>query len=736
VTDERSEQRHNFVVRGGVRRARVVIGVWVVLAAACLPFMLRLAGELTTGGVTNPRGDSIVGQQTVERAFHEPPTTLQVVLHDPSGDATAAVAPIRKALKGFPDVVAVTLRPEWTSADRHTTFLQLGLRTGNDDTQDLLGDLRAGLSTATDVSSAVSVDVTGAAALDHDLTHQVLEDAATAELIAFPLLLVVLLLVFRSVVSMLVPLVLAGVALAAARAGGYFLAQATDISVMYTSAASIIGLAVAVDYSLFIVKRYRDELTRTVDERAALDVAMRTAGRSVLFSGFAVIVALVALFIPRLVFFTSIGLAGIVVTLVSMAMSMTLLPAILLLLGRRVNVGAIRLGGRGFRTGDGSSRLVGRLVRRPVPLLLVLVAFFCLLAWPITAIRMQIIVAGTELLPADSDARQGADRLAADLDPRGLFPLQVVLTADAPEPLLDSVTAAAAFAGRQAESGTVRSVADLDAPVLAAGVAGQLPPQGAAAFDQLWARDGDRYVSRVLVMPRDGPNSNATHDLVRALRDGLPGVVAPGVDQRVTGATAQGADFDDAIIGSLPAILGTVALVTFVLLARAFRSLLLPLLSLALNTMVVGASLGLLTLVCQLLLGQPINSNTPVLLFAVMFGLSMDYLVIMISRMREHFLAGNDHRAAVVDGLARTSGLVNGAALIMVAVFVSFLTAEVNIVAQLGLGLAIAVLLDALLVRLLVMPAALLLIGPRVWGRAARPAAGPLPERAQPVTAR
>ncbi len=700
----------------------------MVIAAACLPFMLRLAGELTTGGVTNPRGDSIVGQQTVERAFHEPPTTLQVVLHDPAGDATAAVAPIRKALKAFPDVVAVTQRPEWTSADRHTTFLQLGLRTGNDDTQDLLGELRAGLSQAT----RVEVDVTGAAALDHDLTRQVLEDAATAELIAFPLLLLVLLLVFRSVVSMLVPLVLAGVALAAARAGGYFLAQATDISVMYTSAASIIGLAVAVDYSLFIVKRYRDELTRTVDERAALSVAMRTAGRAVLFSGFAVIVALVALFIPRLVFFTSIGLAGIVVTLVSMAMSMTLLPAILLLLGRRINVGAIRFGGRGFGTRDGPARLVGRLVRRPVPLLLALVAFFSLLAWPITAIRMQITVAGTELLPADSDARQGADRLAADLDPRGLFPLQVVLSADAPEPLLDSVRAATAFAGRQAESGTVRSVAGLDAPVLAAGVAGQLPPQAATAFDQLWARDGDRYVSRVLVVPRDGPNSNATHDLVRALRDGLPGVVASGVDQRVTGATAQGADFDDEIVGSLPAILGTVALVTFVLLARAFRSLLLPLLSLALNTMVVGASLGLLTLVCQLLLGQPINSNTPVLLFAVMFGLSMDYLVIMISRMREHFVAENDHRSAVVDGLARTSGLVNGAALIMVAVFVSFLTAEVNIVAQLGLGLAFAVLLDALLVRLLVMPAALLLIGPRVWGRAARP----LPERAQLVTAR
>jgi len=682
--------------------------VWLVLAAACLPFMLRLADELTTGGVTNPRGDSIVGQQTVERAFHEPPTTLQVVLHDRDGDATAAVAPVRLALKGFPDVVAVTQRPEWTSADRHTTFLQLGLRTGNDDTQDLLGDLRAGLSTAT----AVEVHVTGAAALDHDLTHQVLDDATTAELIAFPLLLVVLLLVFRSVVSMLVPLVLAGVALAAARAVGYFLAQATDVSVMYTSAASIIGLAVAVDYSLFIVKRYRDELTRTVDERAALDTAMRTAGRAVLFSGFAVIVALVALFIPRLVFFTSIGLAGIVVTLVSMAMSMTLLPAILLLLGRRVNVGAIRFGSAGLRTGGGPARLVGRLVRKPVPLLLVLVAFFGLLAWPITAIRMQITVAGTELLPPDSDARQGADRLAADLDPSGLFPLQLVLTADAPEPLLDSVHAAAAFAGRLPGADTVVPVAD--------------PP----------ARDGDRYVSRVLVVSREGPNSNATHDLVRALRDGLPRVVSPGVEQRVTGATAQGADFDDAIVGSLPAILGTVALVTFVLLARAFRSVLLPLLSLALNTMVVGASLGLLTMICQFALGQPINSNTPVLLFAVMFGLSMDYLVIMISRMREHFLAGNDHQTAVVEGLARTSGLVNGAALIMVAVFASFLTAEVNIVAQLGLGLAIAVLLDALLVRLLVMPAALLLIGPRVWGRAARGGAVALVESAAPVTAR
>lgn len=709
--------------RAETRRARLTVAVWLVLAAVCVPFAFQLSGALTTGGVTNPRGDSVSGQRTLAGAFAEPPNQLQVVLHDPDGDVTTIVGRIGEAAAAVPNVVSVVdyrQHPEWLAPDRHTTFVQLGLSTDSDASQDLVPRLRTEMAA---VAGGVEVNVTGAPALDRDLTTQVLDDASTAEMIAFPLLLVLLLLVFRSVVAMVVPLVLAGIALVTTRAAGYALAQVTDVSVMYTSAASIIGLAVAVDYSLFIVKRYRDELAAGADERAALRTAMRTAGRSVVFSGLAVVVALAALFIPRMVFFTSIGLAGIAVTAISVAMSMTLLPAILLLLGRNIDRWPLRFGRRAG--GGGARRLFARVVRRPVPLLLTLVAVFGLCAWPITDIRMQIVVAGTEMLPAGSDARQGSARLTAELDPRGLFPLQVVLSSPAeggPGRLLESVRSTAGLAGELRATESVQAVTEigLPEPALTAAVGGDpglLPPPARQAFGQLWARDGDLLVSRVVVVPAESPNSNATHVLVRELRDRLDDVVAPGVDHEVTGATAHGVDFDDGVVGSLPAILGAVALVTLVLLASAFRSVLLPLLSLVLNTLVVGASLGLLTLIAQFGLGQSINSTTPVLLFAVMFGLSMDYLVIMISRMREHYLSSGNHRVAVTEGLARTSGLVNGAAMIMVAVFAAFLTAKISVVQQLGMGLAIAVLLDALVVRLLVMPSALLLLGPRIWGR-------------------
>jgi RND superfamily putative drug exporter len=270
----------------------------------------------------------------------------------------------------------------------------------------------------------------------------------------------------------------------------------------------------------------------------------------------------------------------------------------------------------------------------------------------------------------------------------------------------------------------VQSVADLGLPDEAI-VTGAVPAEAQTAFASLWTTESGRLLSRVVVVPAQGPDSDATHDLVRNLRDRLSG---SGVSVQVTGATAHGVDYDDALVAALPAILGAVTLITLGLLARAFRSWRLPLLALFLNAMVVAASVGLLTLISQNALGQRIDSTTPVLLFAIMFGLSMDYMVIMIARMRERFVELGDHREAVLEGMRRTAGLVNGAAVIMVAVFLSFLAAKISVVQQLGLGLAIAVILDAVVVRLLVMPAALYLFGPRVWGRVAQVSRRPEPD--------
>ncbi|HEV8558934.1 MAG TPA: MMPL family transporter [Actinophytocola sp.] len=710
----------NPVTRFAIGRPRLTVAVWVVLAAICVPLMMQLTGALKSGGFENPRGEDTRGQQTLQRAFHEPRQTLQVVLHNPGGDVSGAVdtaAGVAKATPHVSTVLDYRTEPRWLSPNRHTTFLQLGFDADDTTVQNLTGGLRDRLRDPL-ARLGVQVHVTGAAALDHDLNGQSEKDASTAEMIAFPLLLIVLFLVFRSVVAMLIPLVLAGFALVTASAVGFLITKLTDVSTLYTNAVSIIGLAVAVDYSLFIIKRYRDELAAGMDYEPALQTAMRTAGRSVQFSGLAVVAALLALLIPRMMVFSSIAFAGIVVTVLAMAMSMTLLPAILRLLGRRINWASLKP--RARKETRPVPGILAVVHRRPLPLLLILVALFGLLAIPMGLIRLQGPVASATILPSDSDARQGVERLQADLSSRDLFPLQVIVSSSTAADLLRDVRSVESTAKSQPQTHSTQSVASLGLPDDALDAAingntGVLPEEARAAFNSLWASDSGRLLSRVVVVPAGGPDSDATHDLVRNLRDRLG-----GAQVQVTGATAHGVDYDDALVTALPAILGAVALITLGLLARAFRSWRLPLLALFLNAMVVAASVGLLTLISQNALGQRIDSTTPVLLFAIMFGLSMDYMVIMIARMRERFVELGDHREAVLEGMRRTAGLVNGAAVIMVAVFLSFLAAKISVVQQLGLGLAIAVILDAVVVRLLVMPAALYLLGPRVWGRVAR----------------
>ncbi|WP_416902934.1 MMPL family transporter [Micromonospora echinospora] len=729
----------NAVVRFSIARPKTVIAIWVVLAAICVPLMIALTGALKAGGFDNPRGEAAAGQKVIERTFDEAPESLQVVLTKPDGDVTAELAEATRVAEETPHVASVQdyrQDPEWLSPDKHTTFLQLGFRVDKSTIQHEIDGLRERMTGAMR-DRGVQVHVTGAQALDYDLSVQSEKDAITAEMIAFPLLIVVLLVVFRSVGAMLLPIVLAGLALVVASAIGYLITFMTDLSTLYTNAVSLIGIAVAVDYSLFIIKRYRDELVAGDTYVPALRTAMRTAGHAVLFSGLAVVVALLALFIPRIMVFSSMAIAGVVVTLVALAMSMSLLPAALTVMGRRINW--LSLKPRAQRTTQGGPGLLTRLQRRPALTLAVLVAIFGVMAWPMTDIRLQSPVASATILPEDADSRQGIERLQAALEFRNLFPVQVVVSAPedtSPATLLDAVRAVAGTVREQQRIDTVTDVTSIGLPAEAvtAAVSGQsaaLPPEAKAGFDQLWGVDGDRLVSRVVVIPGSDPDSDAAHDLIHDLRDELPGAVPDGVRVQVTGATATGVDFDEILIDTLPAILIAVALITIALLARAFRSWLLPLLALALNALVVAASLGLLTAISQNWLGQRIDSTTPALVFAIMFGLSMDYMVIMISRMREHYVQHGDHQGAVTDGLRDTAGLVNGAALIMVAVFASFLVAKVSVVQQLGLGLGIAVALDAVVIRLLVMPAALNLIGPRVWGRAAQRATG-----GQPATER
>ncbi|MFJ2262575.1 MMPL family transporter [Streptomyces sp. NPDC087844] len=749
-----------------VSRPKSVIAAWLLLLALAVPFALQLEGALKTGGFSDPRGESVKAQRTLERAFDEAPNSLLVVLHSKDGSVEDAVAPARKAVQrdGVSTVTDRATHPEWLSEDGRTTFLQVGFSTDNTTVQNLVPDLQDDVRDA--VGENVEADVTGAPALDYALNVHSKEDVTRAEMIAFPVLFVVLLLVFRSVAAMVVPLLMAGVTLMLTQSIGYGMTQFTDVNSLFTNIVSMVGLAVAVDYSLFIVKRFREELADGHSVPDALDRTMRTVGHSVLFSGLAVVVALSALFIPRAMSFTSIALGGVAVSLVAVAIAVTLLPAVLSLLGDRINWGTLRrrknasksaaptttsgetaetaetaetgaVGRLGSRSGSHSgSRSGGRFSGRPGLVLAGLVVVFAALAAPAAQLTLRVPVASADILPSDDSARIGMERIKQDIGVREMFPVQVVLSAerDQADTLLKSATDVASYAESAPGADKVQAVTSLGLP--AASLSRTLADPSAldagqrAALGGFWTRDGDRLVTRVVVTPGTDPDSSGAHHLVDDLRDHLRNGTDSAVTVRLAGATATGSDFDDLVLRSVPLVVASVALLSFLILLFAFRSVLLPLLALAFNIAVVGASLGFLALVS----GNDdhsINSVTPLMLFAVMFGLSMDYMVIMISRMRESYLGGLSHRESVLGGLARTAGLVNGAAAIMVAVFASFTSAEISIVRELGISLAAAVILDALIIRRLVMPATLLLIGDRTWGRHRRNA----PQAATPQAA-
>lgn len=703
------------VTRRIIRHPRTVLAIWLIVLAAGAVLATQLDGALSGGGFTNPRAEALVTQKTVQEAFGDSPNQLVVVL-DGTKALTADDYDNARALlnqAGADTVTTPSTNPAFESADGRTAVITAGFDGDGTKVQNLVPTLQDTLSNA---GLADDVYVTGQPALDFQLNAHSKADATRAELIVFPLLIVVLLLVFGSVVATLLPLLVAGSALGIASGIGYIATRVTDVSNLYSNIVSMIGLAVAVDYSLFIIKRFREELDRGQTPDEAVVTTMHTAGKSVLYSGVAVILALAALFIPRVMAFTSIALGGIVVTIVALAVTTFVLPAGLVLIGHRIDRLRIPLPRR-------PERATTHKKRNRHPGLIGVAGIIVMLAAtaPIIGISLQSPVASAAVLPTSDPARTGLEVIQQKIGQEGLFPVDVVLTLPADTPTTTAIAEvrdATRLLNDHAGVTSVTSVSTLaaagipDAQLNAALTASPAPEELAP----LWHRDTDTITTRLIVTTEQGPDSVQAHDLVRDIRTELPAALHSDTTVAVTGATAQGLDFDNTLVDSLPLIAGAVLALTFLMLAFAFRSAILPGLALLFNVLVVGASLGLLTLVQHAVSGQPLNSVTPILLFAVMFGLSMDYMVIIISRMREAFRDGMPFDDAVLDGAWRTRKMINSAAIIMVAVFCSFMTGQISIVREIGIGLAIAVALDAVVIRVIVMPNVLRAIGPRSFG--------------------
>jgi RND superfamily putative drug exporter len=539
----------------------------------------------------------------------------------------------------------------------------------------------------------VDVLVTGDVALAEELEPVLAEDLQRAELFAVPLSLVVLLLVLGSLVAAVVPLVLALLVLPTVLALVFAASFVTDVSIYATNIVTMIGLGIVIDYSLIVVYRFREELGAGRSVAEAVQRTSATALRAVIFSGVAVGVGLAVLVALPVPFIRSIGIAGVLIPALAIPVAMTFLPAVLGVLGHRVN--RLRVVPHRILRADESDvwrRVATTIMRAPALFLVLGTALLLLLAAPVRELTMG--ASPIDTLPGDGPAVRGAKLLDAAFGGGATVPLRVLV--DRP---------AAALGDLPARLG--------EAPgVVGARLAGSA--SGSTLID---------------VVGSGGVGSDAASDLVAELRERtLPAALPPGAVALVGGGPAVFADFEDAIYGNFVWLVAGVIAITYVILFRAFRSVFLPLKAVLMNLLSVGGSYGLLVLVFQLgvgadLLGFERTDQVavwiPVFLFAFLFGLSMDYEVFLLARMREEYdrLAGQPdaNARAVATGLAKTGKIITSAALIMVLAFGGLATSRSIEMQQLGFGLAMAVLLDVTLIRTLVVPSLMALMGRWNW---------------------
>ena len=704
---------------------------WAVLAATLAAVVVAgvfggsAITRLKSGGFDDPAAESTRAAETLRDQFGAGDPNLVLLVTAKVGDVddpavAGAGAALTRRLAAEPDLAQVvsywaTDAPALKSSDGGQALV-LGRITGDEE------DLDARAAALTDAyardDAALRVQVGGQAQVFREVGEQVEADLARAEAIAVPITLLLLVLVFASAVAGFLPLAVGGFAIVGTLLVLRVLAEVTDVSIYALNLTTALGLGLAIDYSLFIVSRYREELRAGRDPGDALVVTMRTAGRTVLFSAATVAVSLLALLVFPLYFLRSFGYAGIAVVALAAVGALVVLPALLAVLGRRVD--RLRLPiGRGTTREPGTGfwhRIATWVMRRPVPIALAVVAFLVLLGTPFLGVRFGL--PDDRVLPASAEGRQVADAIRDNFATDESSALSVVAPGSGdPRAHLADIDGYAAALSRldgvervDALTGTYTGGARLQGPLPADADAAIAPEaRRFAAADGTW----------LSVVPSVEPFSAAGEELVAAVRD-LP---AP-LGAQVTGPSAQLVDTKASLFGLLPVAGAIIAFVTFVLLFLMTGSVVIPAKALVLNLLSLTAVYGAMVWVFQdgnlagLLGFTPtgtIDTSMPVLLFCIAFGLSMDYEVFLLSRIKEEHDRTGDTVAAVAVGLERTGRIVTTAAALLAIVFIAFATSQVSFLKLFGIGTALAILVDATLIRALLVPAFMRLAGEANW---------------------
>ena len=732
-----------FVYR--FRRPVALLSLVVAVAAASLA--TQTSSVLSSGGWLDATSESADVSARLDTQFDAGKSAVIALFRSdaPDADATSPAfqGAISTAVAGLADDPRVTgvvgfaetgdARFISNAGDAAYVLIQLDLT--DEDSVAAVDDIRAAIAPP----DGYRYWMTGYGPITKDSAEQSEEDLQKAEMVSLPIAAFVLILVFASVVAAGMPLLVAGLAIPSSLALIYLVAQTVEMSIFVLNIATMLGLALAIDYSLFIVSRYREELRRGRTVGEAVERAIGTAGKAVTFSGIAVAIGLSGLLLFEAPAIRSIGIAGALVVFASVTFALTFLPAVLGMLGPRVN--ALTLGGlvRRFRsTSDLDKptpssrweRLAHGVMRRPITVLVPTLAILLIAGSPV--LRLEQGVPGAEIYPAGVESRDAYVALQTEFAPGETTPIVILADVQGPPTAAENITALAQYAAILED---VEGIDRVEGPFaitnpqtgqpftpdevagLYALPDGQRPP----ALDSLL----DRYVSgstvRLDAISPIPPARPAATDLIPVIRE----IPAPrGIETEVGGSAATAHDFLVSQGERAPWAVGLTLVVSGAILFLLFGSLVLPAKAVIMTLLSISASFGALVWIFQdgnlsdVLAFEPLGytiAGNPIIMFSVIFGLSMDYEVLLLSRIQEAYRRTQDNRASVAEGLARTAGVITGAALIMITVFAAFALAEVITIKSIGVGMAIAVAVDATIVRVLLVPATMRLMGRWNW---------------------
>ena len=700
------------IARTCARYRWYVIGAWLALVVVAGSLAFDIGDVLTTDDTVASNAESVQAGALLEERLRgtEPPQEFVVVratigtVDDASFESlTAELLSHIRMLEGT--VLGATSYYETrheglVSADRRTTLIPVTLTGQVGEAEDTAGPL-VSLVEEFETPTGFEALVAGQGSIGRTFTEASERDLRRGEGIGVPIALHILVAVFGAAVAAGIPLVVALVAVVTALGVAFVVGQGFELSFFVVNMITVVGLAVGIDYSLFIVQRYREERLRGFTVEAAISRAGATANRAVLFSGGAVVIGLLGLLLVPSNVYQSLGLGAISVAVVAVLAALTLLPALLSVLGDRVDALRIPFLPRlrlHDRTSAGAWNFIVRLVMRQ-PLISLSVSSCLLIAAAVPAFTLQSGISGVSTLPAGNEQRRAFEILQEDFSAGLVSPVEVVV--DAPD--VSSPTVIAAIS-------TLRGLIE-DDPVF----------EGASLTTN---EMGDLALLSALLTV--DPRSPEAYDAVRRLRGDYIPEAFGGTEAKVlvTGLTAEEVDLIEVITLYTPIVFSVVLGLSFVLLLLVFRSIVVPVKAIIMNLLSVGAAYGLIVLVFQHGIGneifgfrqtRAIEAWLPLFLFAIMFGLSMDYHVFLLSRIRERYGLTGSNRESVAFGVRSTGSIITGAALIMVAVFMGMALGDLAPLQQAGFGLGVAVIIDATIIRSVIVPASMAVLGRFNW---------------------